>query len=235
MPEVDHARSQTWAGWVSAVAALLSLFSVWQSCRAQRTAETETVRVEVSALLFGDYKVSLGEIKQTPPTVALWWNLTVANNGQIPVSILSFDACEVLPDGSESKYPGLLQTVADDAFGELKSPITLAPGEAHRIRIETLIIPREPALGELKRLAEFDSTGSLPIFDLLRYVGWDFYGNPVKELYKENYGILLQPASNPKGQLFRFKIHTARDGAFSTTGRWVYYAGALPSGPENRY
>jgi hypothetical protein len=110
-PQDRLARSQTRASWLSALGTIfsitLSLIALYQSHEARVESAKEEVEVSFHRYI-GDYPTAFNDWHGgplVPGTLATLWEALIANNGDRPISVISYDVKMLTQGGPVLHWP----------------------------------------------------------------------------------------------------------------------------------
>jgi hypothetical protein len=236
-PQDRLARSQTRAAWLSALGALLSiplsLVALYQS----HQAKVESAKEEVAASFhryIGDYPMAFHDWhggSYIPGTISTLWETIIANNGDRPVSIVTYDVKTVIQEGPVS-YSGLDLGLFDSELKPERLPLNLAPGTSVKLFLRIGTIVGQNAYGHLKRFSATSSSFTLRAVEKdLADQGTDLFDNRVTPMREAGavVGWKVEPPIKHQPEV-ALVIRTARGSALLRTASWYDFSSTLPLG-----
>ncbi len=204
----------------SVLALALSAASAWYTVLRDRRQDTESLAVSINPER-GDYETELlGFVGERPSQIVLNWHGFIANNGSIPVSIVSFDVWGVgKPNLFTHSHMNL--GLFDSDGKQIVLPMVVEPGHATPIEIRTGVMLATAVEGILG--TRFPIGQKVRYIEVLKHVarsGKDLFGNDIKyqEFGDNTYSFEgPDPSRDVRQPVFLWSFSTARSNKFTFT------------------
>lgn len=165
----------------------------------------------------GIIRLSADESKSQ--AVQIPWVVTLSNTGRTKLSVVSYQAVELIGDSGISSFPGLDGGLTDRMNKTVTLPLTLDAGESTSLRIYLGFIPTRQ-IAELLR-SMYAARGRVTAgetFVALAEQGLTIYGG--KATMREDDGaraVTIDAESQPRPPIYGLICRTGRNQEFSTT------------------
>lgn len=222
------ARSQTRATWiasaVSAIALVVSVFSLYESHEARMSALRDDLRIQARRPR-GDSAITVLKVEGPMHHGAIWvpWDVLISNTGTSTASITGYEVLQIADVGGEILYSGLNRGLVSPEDGKpTKLPLTLEAGKSVILQLIIGIKPGEKAYKLLSEMSA-DRQAQLPLFSVEKLLAKhriDIYDNAVAPLLADGEVSGWSVTPEGKEQTFLLSFRTARGVEFKHVTSW---------------